>query len=155
MIDILEKIDSTKWFKRIEGEKLDIYTNDRDIYDDLSLKFKDKLTHRFQPGSDEDLLDDYVIVSKKYPHDIYQYRVYLLPHKLKNDKLAKEQYLKWVNSQAPKIRCTEAVNKWFMYTDWNWDRRYVLVDSEQTLLMLKLRNSEVVGRVYKYIISDK
>jgi hypothetical protein len=42
-----------------------------------------------------------------------------------------------------------------MKTEWNWDRRYVLVEDEGTLLMLKLRNPEVMGSVYNYVLSDK
>jgi hypothetical protein len=42
-----------------------------------------------------------------------------------------------------------------MKTDWNWDRRYVLVEDEGTLLLMKLKNSEVVGTVYNYVIVDK
>jgi hypothetical protein len=47
------------------------------------------------------------------------------------------------------------VQKWFLKTDWNWDRRYVLVEDEGTLLMMKLRNSDVVGTVYNYVVTDK
>jgi hypothetical protein len=42
-----------------------------------------------------------------------------------------------------------------MKTDWNWDRRYVLVEDKNTLMLLRLRNSEVVGSVYEFVLSDK
>jgi hypothetical protein len=74
---------------------------------------------------------------------------------MNGDKDEKERFISWVKNQNSKIRLTNSVIKWFINTDWNWDRRYVLVEDEATLLMLKLRNSSVVGRVYNYVISDK
>ena len=74
---------------------------------------------------------------------------------MKKDKTSKRRFVDWLKSQDPRITCSDAVEKWFMNTEWNWDRRYVLVEDEKTLLMLKLRNSEVVGRIYNYVLSDK
>jgi len=37
----------------------------------------------------------------------------------------------------------------------NWDRRYILVDNEKTLLMIKLHSPDAIGTVYKYEIVDK
>jgi hypothetical protein len=71
------------------------------------------------------------------------------------DKEGKQKYIAWLKTQEDRVTCTPAVEKWFMTTDWNWDRRYILVQDESTLLMLKLRNSEVVGRIYNYVVSDK
>jgi len=56
---------------------------------------------------------------------------------------------------VPRVTCTPAVEKWFLITDWNWDRRYILVEDDQTLLMMKLRNADVVGKIYNFVISDK
>jgi hypothetical protein len=71
------------------------------------------------------------------------------------DKEGKMQYVNWLKKQYPKVTCTEAVEKWFVTTDWNWDRRYILVKDESMLLMLKLRNPDVVGRIYNYQLCDK
>lgn len=92
---------------------------------------------------------------KKLPHNRYRYRVYLLPHKMAKDREGKQKYISWLKSLGERVTCTPAVEGWFMHTDWNWDRRYILVEDEHTLLMLKLRNSEVVGRIYNYVLSDK
>jgi hypothetical protein len=148
---------STIWTKRIENVFMDFYTNDRNFYEELSLKFESAMLHRFEPNLETlDLLDTpQSILAAKLPHNRYHYKVYLLPHKMAGDKESKKKYVDWLKSQDPRITCTPAVQKWFIKTDWNWDRRYVLVEDEHTLLMLKLRNSEVVGRVYNYIISDK
>ena len=145
------------WTKRIENVFMDFYTNDRNFYEELSLKFESAMLHRFEPNLETlDLLDTpQTILAAKLPHNRYHYKVYLLPHKMAGDKESKKKYVDWLKSQDPRITCTPAVQKWFIKTDWNWDRRYVLVEDEHTLLMLKLRNSEVVGRVYNYIISDK
>jgi len=42
-----------------------------------------------------------------------------------------------------------------LITEWNWDRRYMYVEDEMTLLMIKMRSSEVLGRIYEYHIIDK
>jgi len=143
---------------RIETALLDIYTNEKDLYDSASTKFSNILRHRFEPSAANiDLLQEnknYITVDK-LPKGRYNYRVYLLPHKMKGDKEGKQKYLDWLKRQTPKVTCTPAVETWFLNTDWNWDRRYVLVEDEATLLMLKLRNSEVVGRIYNFVISDK
>ena len=95
-----------------------------------------------------------IIAAKKLPHNRYRYKVYLQPHKSK-DKTNKSRYVSWCASQGDKIRMSEAVKTWFIATDWNWDRRYILVDDESTLLMLKLRNSDFVGKIYEYVVVDK
>jgi hypothetical protein len=77
-----------------------------------------------------------------------------LPHKIK-DRKDKKEYVNWVSGQNNRILISDAVKEWFITTDWNWDRRYVLIEDSQTLLMLKLRNPEALGRIYDYVISDK
>jgi hypothetical protein len=153
---LLENQDKT-WTKRIETKTIDFYTNDVSFYNDMSLKFNACLIHKYEPSTDtiELLESSSNIVVKQLPHNRYNYRVYLLPHKLKGDKEAKQKFINWVKNQGDKITCTPAVESWFITTEWNWDRRYVLVEDESTLLMLKLRNSEVVGRIYNFVVSDK
>lgn len=155
---LLETFDKTAYSTRIENNFIDFYSNNETLYNQLSIKFENILKHRFEPDKETvDMLSDskHCISVKKLPKGRYNYRVYLLPHKMSGDKEGKQKYISWLKSQNSKITCTEAVEKWFMHTDWNWDRRYVLVEDEQTLLMMKLRNSEVVGRIYNFIISDK
>lgn len=155
---LLEKCNTSSYNIRIESPDLDLYTNDESIYQDFSSKFADVVIHRFEPSeSNIDLLNsdkNYITVSK-LPKGRYNYRVYLLPHKMRNDTEGKIKFLEWMEHRSPTITCTPAIKKWFLFTDWNWDRRYVLVEDESTLLMLKLRNSEVVGKIYNFIVSDK
>lgn len=147
---------SAIWSNRIESEQIDYYTNDKSFYDALSTAFCDTVLHRFEPaeGSNELLESTESIIVKKLPHNKYNYRVYLMPHKMAGDKEGKTKYIEWLKLQE-RITCTPAIQTWFYSTDWNWDRRYVLVEDEQTLLMLKLRNADVVGRIYKFVVSDK
>lgn len=156
--EFLEKFNSDIWSKRVENTSIDFYTNNVNFYNQLSTTFEKLVIHQFEP-SDEmiEVLNerDFVIAGKKLPHNRYNYRVYLMPHKIEHDTDEKIKYLNWLESQNPKIRCSAKVRQWFLKTRWNWDRRYVLVEDDSTLLMLKLRNSEVVGRIYKYVISDK
>lgn len=144
------------WNTRIESDQIDFYSNDKAFYDALSSKFADNVLHRFEPaeGSTDLLEATSSIIVKKLPHNKYNYRVYLMPHKMANDQEGKKRYIDWLKLQE-RITCTPAIQEWFYKTNWNWDRRYVLVEDEQTLLMLKLRNSEVVGRIYKFEVNDK
>lgn len=158
LCEVLEKYDSKIWTKRIENTNMDLYTNDLDFYQTIATEFKDIVIHQFEPDpATVDILTDSrsAVAVKKLPHDRYQYKVYLLPHKMADDREGKHQYINWLKNQGEKVTCTPAVEKWFIKTDWNWDRRYILVENESTLLMLKLRNSEVVGRIYNYVLSDK
>lgn len=151
----LSTYDVKTWTKRIEQNTIDFYSNDPQFYEQLSNQFEELLTHRFEPdeGSLDLLEQPQTILAKKLPHNRYQYKAYLLPHKLANDREGKHKYIEWLKTQTPRITCTPAVEQWFIKTEWNWDRRYVLVEDEHTLLMLKLRNAEVIGRVYNYVIA--
>ena len=152
----LLKWDSELWSKRIECSAIDIYTNDKTMYNDLFLTFEEMACARSEPNEkDLDLLENTgSIIVKKLPHNRYAYKAFLLPHKIK-DRKDKKEYVNWITGQNNRILISDAVKEWFIKTDWNWDRRYVLIEDSQTLLMLKLRNPEVLGRIYDYVISDK
>ena len=143
---------------RIESSFFDVYTNNPKFYNSVSNRFAGMLRHRFEPdAATTELLNEnknYISV-KKLPKERYNYRVYLLPHKMAKDREGKQKFVNWLKAQSPRITCTPAIEKWFVTTDWNWDRRYVLVEDESMLLMMKLRNADVVGKIYNFVISDK
>jgi hypothetical protein len=151
IINFLNNQDTTSYAKRIERNVLDIYTNDTVLFDYLYEKFQENLRSAFSPGSQ---LSENSIVAKKYPHDRYRYKVFLQPHKIKSedDRL---RYINWLETQKPGISITDTVKKWFYKTSWNWDRRYMYVEDDKVLLMLKLKNPEALGTVYTYTIVDK
>jgi hypothetical protein len=155
LAEFLVSLEKDSYCTRIERDCIDVYLNDRQIFDQMCVKFSDTIKHTFIPDLDSlDLLENKkAILVKKYPKDGFQYRVYLKPHKIK-DRADKETYLRWVGQNSD-YNISPSVSTWFMITDWNWDRRYMLVRNESALLMLKLRNSDVVGSVYEYVISDK
>jgi hypothetical protein len=157
LTEFLLSKDSNTWTKRIESKCVDFYTNDRDFYLELSSKFQSIVVHQYEPAVNtiDSLENEEVILVKKFPHKKYRHKVFLLPHKLAKDPESKTKYLEWILGQGDKITCTPAIQHWFMATDWNWDRRYVLVEDDKTLLLLKLRNPEVMGRVYNYVLVDK
>lgn len=144
------------WSKRIEHNQIDVYSNDKAFYIALCEKFDARVLHKFEPaeGTLEQLADAFTMIVKKLPHDRYNYRVYLQPHKLAGKPDEKRKFVDWLKIQS-RITCTSAIEQWFIKTEWNWDRRYVLVEDEPTLLMLKLRNSDAIGRVYKFVVGDK
>lgn len=155
---VLKGYDSKIWTKRIENINIDLYTNDVGFYQTVSDQFDSIVLQQFEPDpATVELLtnSNSAVAVKKLPHNRYQYKVYLLPHKMAGDRAGKIKFVEWLKTQGQKVTCSLSVEKWFVKTDWNWDRRYILVEDEATLLMLKLRNSEVVGRVYNYVLSDK
>lgn len=157
LADFLMPYDSSSWTKRIESNIIDFYTNDADFYEALSLAHSSSVIHRFAPDINSlDLLasNENILVSK-LPHNKYNYKVFLQPHKMAKDIDNKIKFIDWVERQTPRITCSSAIKTWFIETNWNWDRRYVLVEDEQTLLMMKLRGPEVVGRIYNYVVCDK
>ncbi len=145
------------WSLRIESKTMDIYTNSFDFYELLSKKLARYVFRRYQP--DPKNLDivktDRQIVCKKLPHKKYQYRVYLKPHTLGSDTKSKSMLADWLSNYGEGIRCTDSVKNWFIRTTWNWDRRYVLVEDEAVLLMMKMRCGNAAGTVYQYVVVDK
>lgn len=155
IMDFLSQYKKEDYFMRLERDNIDFYTNDVNFYDQISLSFSVEIKHRFEPDehSLKTLTDEPIIIVKKLPKDRYNYRAYLKPHMFKGDKASKINYLKFLDTQSPAVSISESVRSWFMTTDWNWDRRYILVEDEKTLLMLKLRNSEVLGKVYRFAVA--
>ena len=154
--EFMKEFPTDSYAVRIENDRLDVYTNDQDLYNTLSSTCEENIIQRFQPDIDNlHLLNraQHTIIVNKLPKNRYNYRVYLLPHRMIRED--KNKYIDWIKTQDTRITCTPALEKWFINTDWNWDRRYVLVEDEATVLMMKLRNTEVVGTVYKFVISDK
>jgi hypothetical protein len=155
--DTLAKWNDFAWSKRIEDNIMDIYMNDQTLYYEAIAKLGDLVVCHHQPaeGNLKTLDSGSNVVVKKYPHNRYKHKVFLLPHKIVFDSKTRKDYLDWLTIQSPRISISEAVKKWFMTTNWNWDRRYIYVEDDQSLLLLKLRNSEVVGKVYNYVLADK
>lgn len=141
---------------RIERDNIDLYFNDPDYLDEAVSKFssKDILATWTPEENCLDLLEKpRTIISKKLPYDKFNYKVYILPHKV--DKAQKIKFISWTDTQDSRILISENVKEWFIKTEWNWDRRYMYVEDEKTLLMLKLKNPDIVGSVYSYTINTR
>lgn len=156
LAEFLAEWPAETWFKRIESSNIDIYINSKEHYHQLMAKFTPLVVLCFEPdeGNLSILENTGCIVAKKFPHNKYHYKAYLLPHRIKN-KESKKQLLEWIDGQSKRILISDSVKNWFIATEYNWDRRYILVEDEHTLLMLKLRSSDSLGRVYNYVICDK
>jgi hypothetical protein len=150
----LHNFDHSTYAKRIESNVLDLYTNDDKFFDFFLEKYKDIIRLTSAPLSNCVIENSYSIIAKKLPHDRYRYKVFLQPHKV-TSKEEKIKYLDWLDTQKPKINLTDTVKDWFYKTHWNWDRRYMYVEDEQMLLMLKLKKPEALGTIYTFVISDK
>ena len=153
----LLELNQKDFAKRIESNTIDLYLNSADIFDTISLQFESIIVNRYAPtGNNLELLENTdFILTKKLPHNKYKYKIFLLPHKMQGDTESKNNYLTWLDTQQNRILISESVKKWFQYTNWYWDRRYMYVEDTNTLLMLKMRDSQVLGKIYEYIIVDK
>lgn len=149
----LETRDKNSYNIRVESNLFDVYTNDEDIISGLSDIIdheKIRYVQRPDPGHESLLSDRKTIIVKKYPQNRFKMRVYLKPHTVTSDD-EKLRITNWIKTQ-PGISMSEAVELWFLRTKWNWDRRYLLVEDEKALLMLKLKCPSVVGTVYNLIV---
>ena len=151
LIPYLNTVEKETYSKRLEGDFIDLYTNDKAFYEGLCNNFSEYVRLRFQPpkGMETEMLEEEKkIFVKKLPYDVYGYRAYLHPHKIARED--KKQLVNWMANQKPKITFTNAIQTWLLNTDQNWDRRYIYIDNEQTLLMIKLRSPNLLGQVFKY-----
>ena len=153
----LSKLNKQDFAQRIESNTIDLYVNNESIFDSLSSTFESIIVHRYAPTANNlGILENTdFILAKKLPYNKYRYKIFLLPHKLQGDTESKNNYLDWLDSQQNRILISESVKKWFQYTNWYWDRRYMYVEDANTLLMLKMRDSQVLGKIYEYIVVDK
>lgn len=152
--DFLTKLDPMVYFKRIETNILDIYVNDSGLYDQIRNQFSSHVRLTSAPAEGVTLDSGNTVKVKKLPYDRYQYKVFLKPHKVTSFE-EKRRYLIWLETQIPRINITNNVKEWFYKTNWNWDRRYMYVQDDATLLILKMKNPEALGTVYSYEIVDK
>lgn len=145
-----------EYAKRIERDTIDFYTNDEALFSTIVETFSSLIKHSYVPRNDlvTELDSNKYIICKKLPHNRYKFKVYLLPHKLKFSKEEKTKYIDWLTKQDA-VNISFKTQKWFLNTDWYWDRRYMYVEDEKTLLMVQMRNPNVLGRVYEYLVSDK
>ena len=143
--------ETNEYGKRIEGNTLDLYTNNKNFFDKLLKKFTNSIRTYSEPDINElpQLTEPNLILCDNLPHNRYELKVFLRPHLIKTID-EKENILDWLESQKPKVTLTDSVRLWFRNCCLNWDRRYILVEDEKTLLMLKLKSAEVVGKTYRY-----
>lgn len=152
----LKSMATSPWQKRIENNCIDIYTNDREFYEDVYNRFQSLVVHRFEPLTQSAVDSDFDFITvRKLPHDGFKYKVYLAPHRYKNNTELKQSFIDWLDTQKENIYITPTVKTWFIVNNYNWDRRYMYVKDEKTLLMLKLRSSEALGKIYQCVVVDK
>lgn len=154
--ETLQHYNKKDYTKRIEGDFFDVYTNKKNIIDEIDTEFSSCVRLISKPKTknlDKLLQNERSIFVKVLPKEKYEYRVYLKPHKVSQDK--KEPFLTWLKNQGESTTLSQSLIDWFTNTSMNWDRRYILVDNEKTLLMIKLHSPDAVGTVYKYEVVDK
>lgn len=155
LVNFLTSLDKEFYFKRIERNTITLYVNNKELFDNIVKEFNDIVSLLVYPIKqlEEGLEDSQTILVKKLPHNRYRYKAFLTPHRVSSIE-EKAKYIAWIQNN-PNILISETVSQWFIVTHWNWDRRYVFVEDHATLVLLKLRNPEALGRVYNYKIIDK
>lgn len=156
IIDVLDTYGKNNYGIRVENNFIDFYTNHEDLFNLLGDKFVSRVKHKFKPKDNvKNIIDQKNVISvEKYPHDTYTLKVFLKPHVI-NDSHERKAVSSWLSGQIPNITFTESVKNWFETSKYSYDRRYILVNNESTLLMLKLRCSEAIGSIYRYMLVDK
>lgn len=142
--------------KRIEGDLLDLYTNDTMLIKHVEMNFSNHIRGVWFPNPkniNQLQSEEKAIFVKQYPHKKYKYRVYLKPHCGTYDK--KNNFITWLAEQGDKTTLSKSITNWFLITDINWDRRYVLIEDESLLLLMRLHSPEFIGTIYKFVIKDK
>ena len=153
---LISSYDKSTYTKRIEADFFDLYTNNKTLLNEIEQNFNScvRLVSRPKTKNVNKLLNNKnTIYVESLPKEKYEYRVYLKPHRVQQDK--KSGFLKWLGDQGDKTSLSGSLIEWFIKCTINWDRRYILVDNDKTLLMIKLHTPEAVGTVYKYEIVDK
>jgi hypothetical protein len=155
-LDIVESFNDTSWASRIESNLIDFYTNDEESFNKMLTELDHIAVKASAPLKNKNILESTNFIPVSHlPHKKYRYKVYIKPHVFNGDKESKTKYLNWVFLQKEKILISDTVKNWFIKTNWNWDRRYIYVEDEGTLILLKMRNPEALGRIYEYQIVDK
>jgi len=151
-IFLINSYDRKSYQIRLEGKNLDLYTNEDDLYHKLCNDYADAVTKRWAPekGKKQEILDsNRKIFVTHLPHKKYNYKVFLHPHKITGDR---KSVVEWFAKQTERTSISPSLVEWMQKQTMNWDRRYILVQDEQTLLMLRLRCPEVIGPVHQYVL---
>jgi hypothetical protein len=145
-----------EYFQRIERDIIDFYTNDPKIHSLFESTFSNLVRNSFVPRKNllSELESNKYILCKKFPHNKYKFKIYLLPHKIKHNQDEKIRYVNWLKNND-KVSISDSTASWFIATNWYWDRRYIYVEDEQNLLLVRMRNPLALGRIYEYLICDK
>ena len=156
-LGIINTVPKNEVTIRIETNILDVYTNNKILYKTLCYEFADITRNRHEPapGMEDTLLDsDQEIFVKELPHNMYNYQVDLkTPKSLKYNELV--SLAEWCKSRKPAIAFTDATYNWLLKRDIFNTRRWIYVDNDSTLLMLRLRCNDLIGTVRKYVKTGK
>lgn len=154
-IFLLNTIPNNGFQKRSESDVINIYTNDQNFIKCAKSDLSHRIVELYEPTEESLKLlttDEKVLLVSKLPYNKFNYRVIIKPHKLKQDQ--KEQFITFLENN-PGIGIQDSVKTFIRTNDMNWDRRYVYVDTEQTLTMLKLAFIDAVSTIHRYVLNDK
>jgi hypothetical protein len=154
-IFLLNTIPSGGFQKRSESDVINIYTNDENFIKSAKQDLGHRLVEIFEPTEESmKLLDteEKILIVKKLPYNKFNFRVIIKPHRL--NQLQREQFIQFLDN-SPGIGLQDSVRNFIRTNEMNWDRRYIYVDTEKTLTMLKIACADAVSTIHRYVINDK
>lgn len=156
IVKFLSTLDKDQYHTRVEKYTLDLYFNSHEIFDQLQNISTKHLFRCSIPDADstELLAKNKVILCRHLPYHRYRYKIYLQPHR-NHDKDYKKKYIEWLDIQQSKIYISDTTKQWFIQTMYNYDRRYMYAENEQMILLLKMKDPDMIGMIYQYEIYHK
>lgn len=154
-IFLLNAIPNSDFQKRSESDVVNIYTNDENFIDSAKKDLAHRIVEIYEPTLESlKLLDteEKILLVNKLPYEKFNFRVIIKPHKLKREQ--KEQFITFLENN-PGIGIQDSVKEFIRTNEMNWDRRYVYVDTDKTLMLLKLAFTDAVSTIHRYVLNDK
>lgn len=139
---------------RIEHSFLDIYIDNRTLYNTLLQSLEPWLRSAWEPANDEELefllkqQNSKKIVCKELPYKKYQYKVHL---RYRTDIETRNRFFSWMLNYGNKIYAPGKTQGWLQYDNrWAWSP-FLYVEDLGTLSMVCLFLSGAVVRVEEFI----
>ena len=142
---------------RISRTTVDVYLNDEKSVKQLCIDCDEIVELVVVPEKSAiHLLEKHnTVVVTKLPFIKFQFKVYLKPRTIPglDNRI---MFYEWIQAQGDTIRQPKSLKYWILSPEKYYNRRiFIYVDSEQTLLMLTMKNAGAVGTIYRYVVNDK
>lgn len=157
LLIFLTNTSTANYALRTSRDTLDVYLNDEQLVDQLCIDCGELVELVVVPDKSAiPMLEKHnTVVVTELPFAKFQFKVYLKPKTI-TGLTNRTMFYEWIQAQGDKIRQPKSLKYWLLSPEKYYNRRkFIYVDSEQTLLMLTMKNAGAVGTIYRYVINDK